>query len=261
MLNSTPPPQTTQEILNKNLRLTSEHVQMVTKSYLDKHPGLRRPFDLDGAFDLNEALRQFSVADGRQQPGEKKASKSLTAAYYQGIIGDTSVIRVEGSSNDLIPHIEVYGVVDLESKSKGKWPDWPNFETFFGELKLSKEIIKDLRLTTRLTSASDMEDIARLGLRYAHAFEGGDAISAEFYPLQTDGKQTLFLYGIKKMNDGRFFADLYVKRVLNDFKKLERYYSEIGCGVRIVKKLEGLVQVRLASNDYFALLAGLRCIF
>jgi hypothetical protein len=247
MLNATSPPQTTQEILIKNLRPASGYVEMVTeKDYLNKHPGLKKPIDFNGT------AQKFSLEKDQQEPGKKGVSRSLTATYYQGVIGD-SVIRLEGSSNALPLDLELYSLLDLESISKK-----PDFETFFGELRLAKKIYKDLRLATRLTSISKKEDIARMGLRYAHVFNRGDAFSAEFYPVQTDGRQTLFLYGIKRMNGGKFFTDLYFKGVLDDFNKLERFYSEIGCGVSIVKRLEGVVQLRVASKNYKALLMGLR---
>jgi len=219
---------------------------MVTEGYLYKHPGLRRPFDLGNA---NSGL---STAEDQPKKHRRKVSNSFTAAYYQAIKG-TSVARFEGSSNALPLDLKVYGIIDLESKSKK-----PDFESFFGDFKLWEEIYRGLSVSTRSSVISGKRDIARLGLRYAREFKKGDEFSAEFYPLETDERQTVYVYGMKKLKGGKFFIDALFKGTLDDFKTLERFYSEIGCGVSIIKRLEGVVQLRLASNDYIALLMGLR---
>ena len=186
---------------------------------------------------------------------EKKPIKFLTGTYYQALKGNSSV-RFEGGSNDLPLGLETYGLLDLKSDSKK-----PGVESVSGEFRLSKKMSKELSLSTRSTVMSGAKDITRLGLKYSPRMKNGDMLNVEFYPLETDGKQTVYVYGMKKLKGGKFFVDLLFKGTLDDFQKMEKIYGEIGCGMKVGENFEIVGQGRFASGGYKAILVGGRYSF
>ncbi len=185
---------------------------------------------------------------------EKKVSKFFTGTYYQGIKGP-SIARFEGGSDGLPMGLEAYGLLDLESDDKK-----PGLETVFGEFRLSKKLYKDLRLSTRSIVSSEFKDILMLGLRYSPKIKDGDVLMIEYYPLRTEENQMLYVYVMKKLADGKFFVDIFLKGTM-DFYRSKKIYSEIGCGMDLGGGLELVAQGRLATGGYKALLLGGRYSF
>lgn len=200
---------------------------------------------------------EVEVVQEENKKEKEEVSKFLTGTYYQGIRGPSS-IRFEGFSNGLPLDLEAYGFLDLECKDKG-----PDFETLLGQFRLSKKLYKDIDVSSRAVVKSDMEDVAALGLKYEPEMKDGDVLSVEFYPVETDGKQNVYVYGLKKLGKGRFFVDLYFEGTLDDFKP-ESFYAELGCGLdpgKVGKGLQAVAQGRFASGNYKAFVIGGRYAF
>ncbi|NIO23281.1 MAG: hypothetical protein GTN38_04620 [Candidatus Aenigmarchaeota archaeon] len=185
---------------------------------------------------------------------EEGSSKFLTGTYYQGIEGP-STFRFEGSSDGLPLGMEAYGLLDLDSDEK-KF----DVDGVFGEFSLSKDVYKGLSASARSVVASGMEDIAMLGMKYSPVMKIFDVLTVEFYPLQTDGKQTVYVYAMKKLADGKFFVDVLFKGKLDDYKP-DIIRTEIGCGMDVGKGFQIVGQYRSETGGYKALLLGGRYSF
>lgn len=182
---------------------------------------------------------------------EKRTVDFLSGTYYQALWGN-SFFRLESGSKNLPLGLETYGLLDLESESKK-----PEFEKFYGDLRLTKNICKNLRLSERSTVASGMKDVVRLGLKYLPKMKNGDVLTVEFYPIESDGKQTLYVYGMKKLANGKFSMDITYKGTFDDFS-FKKYFCEIGCGATVAKGLEAVAQGRFGTGGYRAFVVGAR---
>jgi len=182
---------------------------------------------------------------------EKRSIDFLTGTYYQALLGN-SFFRLEAGSKNLPLGLEAYGLLDLESESKK-----PEFEKFSGDLRLTKNICKNLKLSERSTVASGMKDVMRLGLKYLPKMKNGDVLTVEFYPIENDGKQTLYVYGMKKLANGKFSVDLTYKGTFDDFS-FKKYFCEIGCGATVAKGIEAVAQGRFGTGGYRAFVVGAR---